>query len=257
MINTHSLRAGSAPAVLVMALALIVTGCPSKTESTNKSEPLTSSTGGSGSGGSGGTTGSGGSTPNAAGVVSSFDPPNSLVRGYAYDPDNTNISFFVELWLNGPRPGGTPLGQLQANTVRFLFPSGPYGFSYTVPMAYQDGKLRQIYAYAIDPNTGARNELGNSPMGFWAGENTAGKAFFNTNVLPVLNANCTSCHTVGDYIAEKFQLAAPTKFGGGTATNNELINRALGQAHGGGNRCGTPAGTPCAQFQQWWAMEFN
>src|SRR5262245_14143869 len=131
----------------VAIAAVLATGCLSPTTS-NKSDPLTqTSSGSSGSGSSGGTTsgGSGGTgapQPNAAGMLSGFDPTNSVVRGYAYDPNNPTVSFMVEFWLDQPRPTGTALGQVLANVNRFLFPTGPHGFNFTMPMAYQDGKMR-------------------------------------------------------------------------------------------------------------------
>jgi hypothetical protein len=125
-------------------------------------------------------------------------------------------------------------------------------------MTYQDGKMREFYAYAIDPTTGARNALGGSPMAVWAGVNTAAKTYFTNTVVPALNANCSACHSPPtDYVSDKYVLANPTKFGGGTATNNDFINRALGVNHPGGNRCGTASGVPCNTFQTWWGMEFN
>jgi hypothetical protein len=77
-------------------------------------------------------------------------------------------------------------------------------------------------------------------------------------VLPAVNSNCTACHSAQSYINFKELLASPDKYSGGSATNNTLINTALGgNNHGGGNRCGTASGTPCAQFQAWWNAEFN
>jgi len=244
--------------LLVLAFALISVGCQSTT--TNSNQPLTTSSGTSGSGGSG-TSGSAGTTgpaPNAAGLVQSFDPANSYIKGYAYDSANPSVSFFVELWLNGPRGSGTSLGQLQANTARFLFPQGPYGFTFTMPMQYQNGNINQVYAYAIDPGTGARNALGNSPMAFWVGDKAVGKSYYTATVLPQLNNKCQSCHAYDTtYNNVKLSLMTPSKFSGGTATNNEIFNRAMGQNHGGGNICGNASGSPCGALQTWWADEFN
>lgn len=194
---------------------------------------------------------------NAAGVITTFDPTNKLIKGYAYDSNNPQISFAVELWVNGPLNVGTNLGQITANAQHNLFPQGPYAFNFSVPPAYQDGQMRQIYAYAITPGSGTRNALGNSPLAFWAGTNQAGMSYYNSTVAPAVQADCTACHAAPSYLSLKQLMAEPDRFSGGTAANNTLINTALGgNNHGGGNRCGSASGSPCAEFQSWWAIEF-
>jgi hypothetical protein len=260
MIMAHDRLRRPVTALLLVAAAGLATGCLS--QSTNSSEPLLSSGTSSGTGGSGsgsgtgsGTGGTGSPTPNGSGLLSSFDPPNSRVNGYAYNANAPGTSYIVEFFLNGPRGTGTALGQILANQFRFLFPNGNYGYSFTIPMAYQDGIVRQIWAYQVDGTV--RNELGNSPMAFWAGENPAGRNVFNTSASPSLNSRCTSCHAIGDYNALKQMMNSPSKFQGGTRENNELINVAKGGGHGGGNICGGGfTGPPCPQIRAWYDAEF-
>jgi cytochrome c553 len=84
------------------------------------------------------------------------------------------------------------------------------------------------------------------------------KSAFEANLLPILNSNCSSCHSpdgFGTAPASVYQVAAMEALAkkGTSATDNDLIKKLLNQVtHGGGNVC--PKGTgefPCAPFVDW------
>ena len=70
---------------------------------------------------------------------------------------------------------------------------------------------------------------------------------------------CNGCH--GDsshtYEARWGTLIQPPPHLGGTATNNSLIQKASGNNHAGGDRCGGINGGVCAKIQAWWQAEFG
>lgn len=176
--------------------------------------------------------------------------------GYARDTARANQSIYVEFYIDGPAGTGTFGGSVLANVNRTLFPSGPYGFSFPIPAQFRDAKLRRLYGYAIDPTTSQRAPLDASPQAFIAGTNQAGIDYFNNSVKPAFQASCTSCHgNMDDYYTYKLKIMIPSRFDGGSATNNSLFNKAVGQGHGGGNRCGSPNSAPCSVFSQWWNLE--
>jgi hypothetical protein len=280
MISTQRERA--TPTLLLVALAVVlVVGCNAQTEK-NTGLALTS---GNGSGSGGGTGSSGGTGPqlpappvaNSWGLMNGgFNPTTFTVRGYAYNSAFSTLN--VDIYIGGPMGTGTLVASaVPADYSYFLFPSGPYWLTtpgsnpktngYAVPAAYRDGVARQMWVYAIDPNSGVRNNIGGSPTAFWAGQNTAGRNYWNANVRALLTSRCANCHQHSfnsapsqdeAYYVTKSMLFNPSKFKGGSATINELIGKGIGQyGHGGGNVCNGVNGSPCDTFQAWWNVEFG
>jgi hypothetical protein len=193
------------------------------------------------------------------GAFASMNPDTGVLTGFALDRNTLTQPAEVELYLNAPyNQGGTLLIKVTANQPRQFYPAGNYGFTYQLAAQYMDGKMHRIYGYALDTTTGSRVPLANSPGAFYAGTNSVGLNFFNSTVRPALIANCSSCHsTIGDYTTAKYNLANPSQFSGGSATNNEIYNKIIGNiSHGGGVRCSF-AGSPCAEIRAWWPNEFN
>lgn len=89
--------------------------------------------------------------------------------------------------------------------------------------------------------------------------------YFASKVLPVFEGQCISCHneprfggqgplTIYNYLPMRVKLAT-----GGSAFNNDLINKVTGQVpHTGGNQCfnGLNA-SPCSDLVAWWQFEMG
>jgi hypothetical protein len=132
--------------------------------------------------------------------------------------------------------------------------SGGY-FTSVVPMALWDGKIHRVWAYAISNSTGSRTLFQAGPYSLFVGQTSAGKAYFDATVRPAV-ATCTGCHNSlwSDYYSAKGALSHPSKFEGGTATDNSLV-RAPSGLDGHRNICN--GGSPCSAFTTWWGLEFN
>lgn len=181
------------------------------------------------------------------------------IGGYVYDINTPGQSVYVEFYVDGPAGTGTFLTSVLASNPRAFLPAGPYGFSYMLPFnsPYRDGKIHQLYAYGIDPVSSARSTLAGSPSVFAVGSTAENLAYYNNSVKAGFASACTSCHAgINDYYSLKSMMMSPSKFSGGTANNNLLLNKGLGQAHGGGARC-SAASAPCNAFITWWTMEFG
>lgn len=180
------------------------------------------------------------------------------VYGYAHDPKNVMAAVTVTLYVDGPKGTGTMAGTAVANRPGDdgNLP-GDHVFTLDLPVAMRNGKQREIFAYVTLPE-------GEQPLSSTSTKYTAyafsqaGRDFYNANVQGRLGG-CGGCHTIS-YEQQFYALLTPSPVKGGTATNNQLINKAAqtnGVSHGGGQSCGNANAGPCAEFQRWWQVEFG
>jgi cytochrome c553 len=182
------------------------------------------------------------------------------VLGWAANPKNLDEQVMVKFYVGGAKGMGTEAGTATAfvNAEDEGTP-GFHGFSAELPALHRNGKPNTLFVYATIAGTEQLLNEGGTPYTAWA-PTAAGQAYFNNTVLPALNS-CAPCHggkNYNGYYASLF-IQPPNK--GGSATNNELINKMgglNGLTHSGGNSCGGNAnGGPCALIQNWWQMEFG
>jgi hypothetical protein len=201
-----------------------------------------------------------GPPPAGAGQVGRITDVTSLGRvyGYAFDPQNSAVFVQVNFYIDGPKGTGTSIGSTMANKPGDDGNQpGDHSFSLDLPEAYRNGKAREIFAYALIGN----EEKAISSVGYKYTAYSftqAGRDFYNANVQGRMGG-CGGCHTIS-YEQQFYSMIAPSPAKGGTATNNQLINKAAqtnGASHGGGQSCGNPNASPCAEFQRWWQVEFG
>lgn len=170
------------------------------------------------------------------------------LTGFVNDSTTPGQPVKVEFYYDGPM-GMVTLG---GNATS----AGGY-FNVSVPAGLWDGKIHRVWAYAVSNSTGTRTLFQAGPYSFFVGQTAAGKAYFDSTVRPAV-ASCNGCHnsTWSDYFTAKSALSHPSKFEGGTASDNSLIRAPSGlDGHGGGNVC--RGGSPCTTFSTWWGLEFN
>lgn len=182
--------------------------------------------------------------------------------GYAADPADPSKNQSVNFYLDGPSGAGILLNSspISANLSGFNGGvQGNHAFSYYIPILYRDGQSHLLYVYGVD---GADEyELQGSPYTFSAYTSTIeGFNYYNGTVKPMLDQRCSGCHAFS-YDQNFSSLLTPSPANGGTMTNNEMINMPsggnMGTNHPGGNICGSKDGSPCAEMQVWWMLEFN
>lgn len=98
---------------------------------------------------------------------------NGVATGWVTDPDTSTSPINVVLFMDTPKTVGVaPLATTSANlphadvTVAKVKYSGNYGFTYTLPAQYKDGKRHTLYAYGVDAQTGVYKALTGSPKVF-------------------------------------------------------------------------------------------
>ncbi len=182
------------------------------------------------------------------------------VLGWAANPKNLDEQVMVKFYVGGPKGTGTDAGSAMAfvNAEDEGTP-GFHGFSAELPALHRNGKPNTLFVYAtIEGTEQLLNESGTAYTA-WA-PTAAGQAYFTGTVLPALNS-CAPCHGAKNYNGYYASLFIQPPNKGGTASNNELINKMgglNGVTHSGGNSCGGNAnGGPCALVQTWWQMEFS
>lgn len=203
----------------------------------------------------GGQPGSGAGQANAYGYA---DPVAALgtIGGEAKNPTDPSATVTVYFFVNGPSGTGTTAGTVLANQPGLGNTGGANRFAYQLPPQFRNGTIQTLYAYAFI--NGVYQQLGGSPQDYAAYTPTAaGQNYYSSTLQSQFQNRCAQCHAVA-YNSQYASLLGPTKFKGGTAASNDLINYASGgNGHGGGNHCpgGKNAGL-CAQIQQWWNLEF-
>ena len=211
-----------------------------------------------------GGTGSGGGGPSA---YKGFGDVNALsllgrVIGFAVNPAAPTDTVDFAIFAGGDNLTGTQIARGAASLPGFDYDyPGDHRFEATIPTTYRNGKRQVISVYAVvngsfillNPN--ATVYFGYTPT-------DAGKAYYETNVMPLLNASCNGCHNGSiNYETNFGWLMSPGKHEGATRANNKMLNKpgtANGTGHGGGNRCNNDINSGlCARIQQWWTIEFG
>ncbi len=181
------------------------------------------------------------------------------VSGYAVASDDVaevlSVELHVDVGVDGPA-AMTPVLTLTADQAgEDAGYEGQHAFRGSLPAELRDGKERDLTAWV--EKDGKLLQLGAKVRFAAYAPKDAGKTYYQNTVMPALQGRCGSCHLVS-YEQHYGSLINKAPFQGGTAMDNELINRAAGgDAHPGGNICGGKAGTPCNLLQQWWGLEFG
>jgi hypothetical protein len=186
-------------------------------------------------------------TAASRGTITSVDALGE-VYGYAFDP------------ADGPKGTGTSVGTVVANSAGVdANVAGNHAFTFQLPDTLRDGKAHQLYGTVMISGSEEPLDDANTPTPFTSwGFTTAGRAYYTANIQSQLS-QCSGCHTIS-YEQQYYSLIAPAPNQGGTATDNELINKPSETnttTHGGGLKCATPNSSPCKEFQAWWAIEFG
>ncbi|MBK23279.1 MAG: hypothetical protein CME70_04670 [Halobacteriovorax sp.] len=183
------------------------------------------------------------------------------ITGWAANPSNVGELVTVKFYLDGQQGGaGTFIGSTIAANPGFNGGyAGNHAFQFYVPLSYRDGTTHQLYAYASSNNQDYL--INQTPITFAAyTTSSAGFNFYQANLRPILETQCSSCHAV-NYDIHFNNLLEPTPAAGGTATNNQFVRMPAGSfnglGHPGGNICGSVNGSPCNLIQQWWTIEFG
>ena len=176
------------------------------------------------------------------------------VRGWALDTADMNAVLDVLVYVDGPVGTGTLIGTYPANGVGNGVESG-HVFEFDLPNNFRDGRPHSLYIYAVSAEPA--NILPNMPKTYTAFSGSPdGMTHFTNNLQGQLANRCGNCHN-WTYESSFYSLVNPSPLANGTAASNELINKAAGQGHGGGNICGNRNASPCSEMQQWWNIEFN
>jgi hypothetical protein len=151
--------------------------------------------------------------------------------------------------------GATPALSLAANvSAADGGYQGDHALTGQLPTATRDGKPHTAYLFAV---VGGKEVAVGPAAPFTAyAPRAAGQAYYTKTIAPLLQSRCSACHVVS-YDQQYASLISPAPTGGGAATANQLIDRASGANHPGGNICGSKTGSPCDTFQQWWTLEFG
>lgn len=196
----------------------------------------------------------------ASGFLGSIDSalPTGTIYGWAASVQNPGAILTVYFYHNDTGVGlGTLIGSATANLAgpNNVGPSVGHYYNFTIPAQFRDGAVHKLYAYAVEAK--AENALPSSGLSYASyNQNPAARTYFQNTVRPAMTA-CMGCHSV-DYDIFYYALITPPKYQGGTALNNNMINKPSNTiAHGGGNVCGSKNGSPCNLFQTWWTMEFG
>ena len=174
------------------------------------------------------------------------------VFGWAVDKSDLTQALTIRLYADGDATTGVLVATQLADRVGYDGNhSGHHQFMVELPEDLRDGESHSLYLYG---EVAGSDELMAGPVSFHAyNYSDAGRAYYNETVLPLV-AQCKECHST-TYEGHFANLLSPTPSDGATASANELINKASGQNHGGGNRCAT--GSPCNELRTWWTLEFE
>lgn len=186
------------------------------------------------------------------GVINGVNPVGQI-SGWALDTQNAATTISVSVYADGPAGSGTSLGTFSANMAGVGAQQNGHYFNAQVSKAFLDGRSHQFYLYA--GTASIDTQFSNAPF---TTITYSGTQFYSAYVAPQV-ASCVGCHSDSSYTKWHAALASLNGVAGGTATSNDLINKASNTTtHGGGNRCASGINSdPCATFQNWWKVEFS
>ena len=170
---------------------------------------------------------------------------SGTIYGYGLAPGGGTAE--VSFYDGDPEDGGTLIGTTMANKGGDDGGnSGDNAFIYEVPAeAITSGTKLTIHAFVKEGDK--LNRLKGSPHEFIPYKPTS-ETFDIGNF-----SACDGCHpgyTINTWFGS---LLSPTPEAGGTATNNQLYQKASGVDHRGGNFCG--GGGLCDVISNWWTEE--
>src|SRR5437588_1959790 len=120
---------------------------------------------------------------------------NGIISGWAIDSDAPERSIEIHFYVGTPL-SSAPVAMADAEAARpdvnaALHVAGDHGFIASIPRAFRDGKVHQLYAYAVSVD-GKINQLRRSPKPFKlplpANPPKIGDAVINRNGITVATA---------------------------------------------------------------------
>ena len=157
---------------------------------------------------------------------------DGIVKGYVVDDNNSNSTFRVEIYINGPRGSGTKIAEVVANEDGGAADGqGDHSFSFelTESNSITEGQNYQIYTYVKDGGL-----VSGSPRRYTAFF-PVGKDLYDDNKATFIQG-CGQCH---GFVASYSGLRAKARQANLRA--RATSGHARG-ASGGANRCNAVAG---------------
>lgn len=137
--------------------------------------------------------------------VTSKSPGTVTVRGWAYDPDDTDAKLNISVWGG---PGMFKLGTTTAdktrNDVNDIYGCGNrHGFEATFPIDWNGEWTGSYRAYVDITNVGAGNDVTSAQKSFTVEKDTTSPTISSLKVTDISSAGCTLSCTVSDNAAVK------------------------------------------------------
>ncbi len=137
--------------------------------------------------------------------VTSKSPGTVTVRGWAYDPDDTDAKLNITVWGG---PGMFKLGTTTADKVRNdvndIYGCGnKHGFEATFPIDWNGEWTGSYRAYVDITNIGAGNDVTSAQKSFTVEKDTTPPTISSLKVTDISSAGCTLSCTVSDNAAVK------------------------------------------------------
>ena len=137
--------------------------------------------------------------------VMSKSPGTVTVRGWAYDPDDTDAKLNITVWGG---PGMFKLGTITADKVRNdvndIYGCGnKHGFEATFPIDWNGEWTGSYRAYVDITNVGAGNDVTSAQKSFTVEKDTTSPTISSLKVTDISSAGCTLSCTVSDNAAVK------------------------------------------------------
>lgn len=183
-----------------------------------------------------------------------------IVSGWAVDIDDERSAVEIEAYLDGPKGTGTLIGKFTASNANPVTGfAGSHGFQYEIPAQYRNGTSHTLSLVALGTDGKHSKELSKSPHTYQLySPKPAGQNYFDSTVLPALQAKCVRCHLAFTNYEQVYydRLSSPKPAVGGSATTNFLYAKGSNAiAHSEGNVCG--GSSPCTEIANWWRLEFE
>lgn len=176
------------------------------------------------------------------------------MKGWAYNGDDLNEILTIRYYIDDDL--GAVFAEVLADKKHDdpMTPNG-HGLSHKIEGRFCDGIEHKVFFHIVAGE--ALTAALKAPKSFTCfAPSAAGREFFDVEVRPRLQNECSSCHEI-KYEALFYTLATPTPADGGTPEENTLIDRASGIAHDAGDFCaGFRFLSPCEDIKAWWTAEF-